>query len=109
MSLRIFVISLCLPLLVTACTTTQSPLSLPVQAGENHGLLYIYRPLALRNALQTPQLMLNGQTAVAVPNGEFITLDLPTGQQRLSLQLAKKNLAKAMILQIKPQQLYFVR
>lgn len=109
MHLRSIVLFLCLPLILAACATAQQTLSLPEQAGMNHGLLYIYRPLALRNALQTPKLLLDRQTAVAVPNGEFITLDLPAGEQRLSLQLAQQNLATAMILQIQPQQLYFVR
>ncbi|HEY9200844.1 MAG TPA: DUF2846 domain-containing protein [Gammaproteobacteria bacterium] len=101
--------SLCLPLLITACATTQQPLSLPEQPGSGHGLLYLYRPLALSNALQTPQLMLNGQAAAAVPNGEFITLPLSAGQQRLSLQLAQHNLPTVLDLQIAPQRLYFVR
>ena len=110
MSLRTLVLTLCLSLLATACaTTSQQSLSLPEQAGADHGLLYLYRPLALNNALQTPQLMLNGQPAVAVPNGEFIVLDLPPRQQRLSLQLTQQNLATEMTLQIQAQQLYFVR
>lgn len=104
-----FLFSLCLPLLLTACATTQQPLSLPEKARADHGLLYLYRPLALSNALQTPHLMLNGQAAAAVPNGEFMTLPLSTGQQRLSLQLAQHNLPAAIDLQVAPQRLYFVR
>jgi hypothetical protein len=101
--------SLCLPLLLTACATTQQPLLLPEQAGSGHGLLYLYRPLALSNALQTPQIMLNGRVVVAIPNGEFMTMSLPPGQQQLSLQLAQKALPTALSLQVRPQQLYFVR
>lgn len=102
-------LAVCLPLLVTACATTQQQIVLPEQAGVDHGLLYLYRPLALNNALQTPQLMLNGQAAATVPNGEFITLPLPPGQQQLSLQLTQKVLSTVVGLQVKPQQLYFVR
>lgn len=109
MSFRSFVLTCCLPLLLTACATAQQPLPLPEQAGTDHGLLYLYRPLALGNALQTPQLMLNGQAGRAVPNGEFISLPLTPGQQRLSLQLAQQNLSTALDLQVQSQQLYFVR
>lgn len=109
MCLRSFVLFLSLPLLLTSCATTQQSLPLPGQAGEAHGLVYIYRPLALNNALQTPQLMLNGRIEAIVPNGEFITLDLPPGQLRLSLQLPQQNLATSITLQIQAQQLYFVR
>jgi hypothetical protein len=109
MFLRRFLFSLCLPLLLTACATTQQPLSLPEQAGSGHGLLYLYRPLALSNALQTPQLMLNGRIVVSIPNGEFMTLPMPPGQQQLSLQLTQKTLSTALGLQVNPQQLYFVR
>jgi len=109
MFLRRFLFSLCLPLLLTACATTQQPLSLPEKTGADHGLLYLYRPLALNNALQTPQLLLNGQAAATVPNGEFITLPMSAGQQRLSLQLAQYNLPTVLELQIAPQRLYFVR
>lgn len=109
MFLRRFLFSLCLPLLLTTCATTQQPLSLPEQAGPDHGLLYLYRPLALSNALQTPQLMLNGQAAATVPNGEFITLPMSAGQQRLTLQLAQYNLSTVLDMHIAPQKLYFVR
>ena len=109
MFLRRFLFGLCLPLLLTACATIQQPLLLPEQAGTGHGLLYLYRPLVLSNALQTPELMLNGRVEAAVSNGEFITLPLPPGQQQLSLQLAQKTLFTATGLQVKPQQLYFVR
>lgn len=109
MPLRLCVFILCLPLLLMACATTHQPLSLPDQAEGDHGLLYLYRPLALSNALQSPQLMLNGQAAVTVPNGEFVALPLSPGKQLLSLQLANKDLATVLGLQIKPQQLYFVR
>lgn len=108
MSLRSFVFILCLPLLLMACATTHQPLSLPEQAGSDHGLLYLYRPLALGNALQSPQLMLNGQAEAVIANGEFIALALPPGQQRLSLQLAQ-HASSVLGLQIAPQQLYFVR
>ncbi len=102
-------LTLCLPLLLTACATARQPLPLPELAGAAHGLLYLYRPLALSNALQTPQLMRNGQAEAAVPNGEFIRLPLSPGQQQLSLQLAQKNLPTALDLQVQAQQLYFVR
>ena len=109
MFLRRFLFSLYLPLLLAACATTQQPLSLPEQAGSDHGLLYLYRPLALSNALQAPQLILNGQAEATVPNGEFITLPMSAGQQRLSLQLAQHNLTSVLDMQIEPQKLYFVR
>lgn len=109
MFLRRFLFSLCLPLLLTACATTQQPLSLPEQARPGHGLLYLYRPLALSNALQTPQLVLNGRVEAAIPNGEFMTFSLPPGQQQLSLQLTQKTLSTALGLQVTPRQLYFVR
>lgn len=109
MRLRIFILTLCLPLLVTACTNTRPVLSLPEQAGAEHGLLYVYRPLALSNALQTPQVRLNGQAESAVSNGEFISLPLAPGQQRLSLQLAKQDLPTVLVLQVQVQQQYFVR
>lgn len=109
MLLRRFLFSLCLPLLITACATTHQSLLLPEQAGSDHGLLYLYRPLALSNALQTPYLMLNGQAVATVPNGEFITLPLSAGQQRLSLQLSQHNFPTLLDLQIAPQKLYFVR
>lgn len=109
MPLRRFIFTLCLSLLLTACATTQQPLPLPEQDGSDHGLLYLYRPMALSNALQTPQLILNGQAEVAVPNGEFIALPMSAGQQRLSLQQAQHNLSTVLDLHVQAQQLYFVR
>lgn len=109
MPLRLFVLILCQPLFLTACTTTQQPLPLSDQIRTDYGMLYLYRPQALHNALQSPRLIFNGRAEAALPSGELIRLPLVPGQQRLSLQLAQKNLATALDLHVQAQQLYFVR
>lgn len=111
MPLRLFMLTLCLPLFLTACTTTQQPLPLRLsdQVRTDQGMLYLYRPQTLRNVLQLPQLMINGRAEAVLSSGELIRLSLVPGQQRLSLQLAQQNLETVLDLHVQAQQLYFVR
>ncbi len=111
MPLRLFMLILCPPLFLTACTTTQQPLTLSLsdQVRTDQGMLYLYRPQALRNVLQSPQLMLNGRAEAVLSSGELIRLPLVPGQQRLSLQLAQQNLPTALDVHVQAQKLYFVR
>jgi Protein of unknown function (DUF2846) len=97
-------------LFLVACTPKQIVFEAMQSSAEKGSIVYVYRPLAMANAMISPVLLLNGDVVSELKSGSYLYRHVIPGQQILSLDLGGRYKGnKSIVLDVKPNRAYFIR